>query len=222
MKPRLLTAGLMLVLFSAALPLSAEPAPAVPEAKAGEEATLQALYETLADRKYSEAEKAARLAIEQYPERIEFYVCLDQALNGQKRYEEAEAVRNQILTVWTAHYKEEFLEAGMPIRLRTWARMVTYTPGFIILSCEYFMPEELGDEEPKITNYYKFIVHYGPNPQDVRIFKLEHSNIIADYYVIGELSDAGHRQVVSFGSQKPTLQDATAALVQKLKEEVEK
>ena len=216
----------VLILFSSTGPYTSPALAESPEANAEQpsespEETLRSIYLQLRNRKYAEAESAAREAIRHFPKIIEFYICLDQALNGQEKFEEAETLRSTILEVWEKNYKEEFLENGSPIRDRTWARMLLYGKGFVIIACEYFIPEQLGEEPAIITNHYKFIVMYGPNPEDGRVFKLEHSNINQDYYVISELTHSGFTQTVPFGSRKPPIHIAARALLQVLLKQAE-
>lgn len=154
--------------------------------------------------KYAEAEKALVSIIADHPRELFFYSQMDIALNGQKKYAEAEAVRTKLLKVWIDYYKDQWIKKGKPKGESAWARMVDQSSVYHIIGCEYFEPERMGDDAV-ITNYFKILAINKKNKDDFRVFKLEMSDIIGKYYVLCEYSETAHSQIIPYGDAMPTL-----------------
>lgn len=150
---------------------------------------------------YEEALYYINYCLDLYPENIAFLSNLDIIYNGLEEIEKANNIRKKILKIWNKEYKDDWILRGSPIAESTWARYLKVTNSHIIIGTEYFMPEKLGD----ITNYYKIILQDKFDQKIVRIYKLEHSNIIEEYYVLSEINKGSFTQQISFGNKKPDL-----------------
>jgi len=174
------------------------------------------VYDLLMQKKYTEAEKLAKELLIEKPHDLVLLAQLDVALNAQKKYLESEKLHDEIIKIWNSYYKDDFIKKGSPIGESSWARIVTESNDYFIISCEYYMPEKLGEEEPTILNFYKFIVQSKKDKNKYRLFKLEMSNVIGEYYVLSEISNGGFSEIIPYGSKKPSIFKITNDLIEYL------
>jgi hypothetical protein len=91
--------------------------------------------------------------------------------------------------------------------------MVMPTPKFDVIAAEYYQPEVLGTSPLTITSFYKLIVLLKSKGHAKRVFKLEMSKMIEEFYV---LKESGGRQIIRYGARKPQLRQVAADVVKYL------
>ena len=173
----------------------------------GDELDLNKASETIQELifagKFDEAEPLVRQCLQQVPEELYFLSQLDIVLNGQGKYHAADELRNQIRDIWERHHKAKWIEKGSPVSEATWARMIVPAESYYVAGTEYFQPEVIGSEFT-ITSFYKIIALPKSQDEETRIFKLEMSNLVEEYYVLRELfPDGGGQQIIPYGGKKP-------------------
>ena len=158
-------------------------------------------------RRFEEAEPYVRKVLQRVPEELYFLSQLDIVLNGQGKYQEADELRNHIRSIWESKYKANWIAKGSPVAEATWARMIVSTPKYEIIGAEYFQPEVIGTSPFTITSFYKIIVLPKSKAHMTRVFKLEMSKLVEEFYVLRELiQNGGGRQIIPYGINKPQLQ----------------
>ncbi len=170
-------------------------------------------------KKFKEASIFAKEHIKSNPNDVIGYVWIDLICNTAGNCSDSEKNRNNVLRIWKKYYKSKYEKGNIPIRLRTWGRKFSETDKWAITTTEYYEPEELNEKSPTILNHYKFIVQLKEYPQKIRIFKLEHSNVVEDYYVLTEVSNNGFAQIIPYGSIKPLIFNVTSDLEKYLQNE---
>ena len=153
--------------------------------------------------KFDEAEPLVRQCLQHVPEELYFLSQLDIVLNGQGKYHAADELRNQIRDIWERHHKATWLAKGSPVSDATWARMIIPAEAYYVVGTEYFQPEVIGSEFT-ITSFYKIIALPKSQDKETRIFKLEMSTLVEEFYVLRELfPDGGGQQIIPYGDKKP-------------------
>jgi hypothetical protein len=163
------------------------------------------------------AEPLIRACLKQDADSILVLAQLDIALNAQKKYDEADEVAARIRAIWNRDMLADWVKRGSPVAEGSWARILVVSRDYGIAGAAYYEPQKLGAKEPRITNYFKFIVF----PKDTtrnktRLFKLEMSNLLEPYHVLREVLEDGGRQAIPYGRKKPTIQSAAQDLVKYL------
>lgn len=153
--------------------------------------------------KFAEAEPLVHRCLQRAPKELYFLSQLDIVLNGQGKYQEADVLRDRIREIWEQDYKADWIVTGSPVSKATWARMLVPAQTYYVVGAEYFQPEVLGSEFT-ITSFYKIIAQPKSEDEETRVFKLEMSNIVEEFYVLRELlKDGGGRQIIQYGGTKP-------------------
>ncbi len=163
--------------------------------------------------KYREAEPIVRKCLQQVPREIYFLSQLDIVLNGQGKHRDADELRNDIRKVWEESHKQKWIAKGSPVAEATWARMIAASKAYQVVGSEYFIPEviEIGPAKlPGITTSYKVIALPKARGGEPRVFKLEMSNVIEEFYVLREVLGAGGRQIIHYGSRRPDIRKLVA------------
>ena len=91
-----------------------------------------------------------------------------------------------------------------------------------MIGTEYYTPEIIGDDA-KIVITYKIILAPISEDKQIRLFKLEMSNIVTEYYVLCEYvfnnDQTMHFQRIPYGREKPDLRDVVSDLIEYLNHE---
>jgi len=199
--------GNLLVMLASVLMSS--PSPDLRE-KADEIQTLVSAGE------FAKAEPLVREGLKEAPEDLWFLSRLDVVLHGRDKDKEASEVRTQILDAWRRSYREAWIQKGSPVGEATWVRMMTSSRDYRVYGAEYFTPEVLGGDFP-ITSFYKVIALPKEGGEGGRVFKLEMSDLIEEFYVLRELlENGGGQQAVPYGPRKPDLRQLVKDAVQYL------
>ena len=170
--------------------------------------------------KYEEAEAVIRECLKVVPENLHFLSQFDIVLNGQGKYTDADKLSDQIRKVWIENHRDKWLADGSPVARATYARMVVPTRKYTVIGAEYYQPEVIGTDAT-ITSFYKVIVYPRENGEEPRLFKLEMSNLVEEYYVLRELhlDGSGGTQVIPYGPKKPEFRQVLQDAVRYLSEE---
>ena len=107
-------------------------------------------------------------------------------LNGQGRFREADEHRERILRIWEKHYKADWIAKGSPASRAKWARIMVPAKEYNVAGAEYFQPQVIGSPPATITTFYEIIAFPKYKKQKRRVFKLEMSKIVEEYYVLRE------------------------------------
>jgi hypothetical protein len=155
--------------------------------------------------RYAEAEPIVRECLEKGPREIYFLSQLDIVLNGQGRHADADRVRDRIRTIWEEDYRAGWIAKGSPVAQATWARVIVPARDYNVVGAEYFVPEGLGANEPRIVSFFKVIALPRAGGAGGRVFKLEMSRLVEEYHVLREVLGRGGRQVIPYGKDKPDI-----------------
>ena len=176
----------------------------------------QKIQDLLYQGKFKEAEPMVSKCLEMAPYNISFLAKKDIVLNGLGRYIEADQVRNEILDLWHKNFKDAWIRKGSPKSEATWARILSFSEDYYVIGTEYYAPEIIGDEA-KIVITYKIILAPISEDKQIRLFKLEMSNLIAEYYVLCEYifndDQTMHIQRIPYGGERPHLRDVVSDLI---------
>lgn len=165
---------------------------------------------------YTRAEPGIQKCIARHPREVAYLSKLDIALNGQGKYIEADALREQILAIWHQYYEADWRAKGSPVRESSWARMILSTKDYDVIGVEYFVPQIL-NEDPPLEALYKVIALPRSEDNKARLFKLEKSQFDdTGFYVLREQFENGGKQIVQYGDEQPAfhrmVNDAAAYL----------
>ena len=166
----------------------------------------------LLDGKFDDAEPLVRECLEEAPKDISLLSQLDQVLNGQRKYAEADLVRDRIRMIWKKEHERNWRKKGAPVGEATWARMIVSSRDYHVIGTEYFTPEVLRPE-PTITTFYKVIALSKMEGRIARLFKLEMSDIVGKFYVLREDWGSGGRQIIPYGESMPDIRQVVADAV---------
>jgi len=144
---------------------------------------IQALLEA---GKFDEAEPLVREGLRQEPQDIYFLVWLDVVLNGQRKYGDADELRDRIRKIWAKNYKDKWIAKGAPVSESSWPRMIATSRDCVIAGAEYFVPRLLeGTQGDPIAlfAYYKVIARPKQGDGPVRIFQLDKGKAETSYFL---------------------------------------
>lgn len=99
--------------------------------------------------KFDQAEPLARECLQQEPEEIYFLSQLEMALNGQRKFQQADELAEQTRRLWKSKYKDKWIARGSPASESSWARTITTTEDYYVIGTEYFMPHMLAGNEKR-------------------------------------------------------------------------
>lgn len=153
---------------------------------------------------YRAAEQLARAMLDESPRNLGFLQWLDIALNGQGRASEAEMVRLRVLAAWREMQQGIPVDCGFNVAEECWMRVVDRRDGYLLVISEYYHPATTCQDPCRFALCYKCVVTQDQEGKS-RLFRLEYSRLIDDYYTLREVFPSGGRQLVVYGETRPSL-----------------
>jgi hypothetical protein len=134
-------------------------------------------------------------------------------LNGQRKFREADGVRDQIKKLWKEDYEEHWIAKGSPVGESSWARVVASSTEYNVFGVEYFVPRLLEGANRKdplaLLAYYKVIALPKKGNRASRIFQLDKSTN-EQHYFLEEFSEKAVSVAEMYGSEMPDIRIVVA------------
>lgn len=169
--------------------------------------------------KFKKAGALAEECIAAAPEDIGFLSKRSMALYGQGRADEAEALRDEILDLWTRRYRDNWVARGSPRGEAAWARMILPAKRYHVYLAEYYEPQILTLDGVEVRVPYKFVAIPKDRKGNAgRVFKFEARRTSGggEIYSLREVLEAVHKLAIPYGPEEPELQDVAAETVEYL------